>query len=250
MLYKLGKTKARHLMGFRFGDFVDRSKIPAPPLTFNRRGLVAQWYGLGNDAYMNCVWAGAAHETMLATVQGGVHQRARFTIRDVNSDYSAVTGFDPNHPDTDQGTDMKDAASYRRKTGILDAVGNRHKIDSYLSLRPGDFDQLVDAVYLTGGVGVGVHFPRSAFDQFDAGEPWSVVEGSPTMGGHYVSVYDRAPNGNLLCVTFGRDQEITRGFYEAMNDETACYVTVERLVNNVSPETFDFTRLSEMLGQL
>jgi hypothetical protein len=248
-VFKLGKTPARNLMGFKFGDFVDKTKLPDPPLTFKRRGIVPLWFGLGNDLYSNCVWAGAAHETMLATLQGG-HPRARFTIKDVNSDYSAVTGFDPAHPLTDQGTDMLEAASYRRKTGILDALGNRHTIDSYMALRVGDFDELIDAVYLTGGVGVGMHFPQSAFEQFDANQPWTVVPGSPIVGGHYVSVYDREKNGNLCCVTFGRDQEITREFYEAMNDETCCYVNLERMVNAVSPEAFDTDRLTTMLAQL
>jgi hypothetical protein len=146
---------------------------------------------------------------------------------------------------------MKDAAEYRRTIGILDATGKRHKIDSYLSLRVGDYDQLMDAVWLTGAVGVGVHFPQSAFEQFDEAVPWSVVPGSPIKGGHYIPVYDRdESSGNLICITFGHDQPMTRGFYENQNDETAAYISIERLVNKVSPEAFDFDRLMAMVANL
>lgn len=250
MRYKLGKKAARGMMGFRFSDFVDKTTIPVP-LVMHRVGLVPRWYGLGNEDCSNCVWAGAAHETMLHTVQGFAQSRAHFTIHDVNSDYAAVTGYDPAKPLSDTGTDMLEAASYRRKVGIVDTSGVRHTIDSYMALRVGDYDELMLAVYLTGAVGVGVHFPQSAFDQFDAHVPWSTVKGSEVLGGHYVPVYDRAPNGNLVCVTYGRDQEITREFYEDMNDETVAYISLERLnKQKVSPESFDYDRLSTMLASL
>ena len=58
-----------------------------------------------------------------------------FNNQSVLKDYSAVTGFNPNDPNTDQGTDMQVAASYRRKTGVLDAAGKRHKVIAYLVFR-------------------------------------------------------------------------------------------------------------------
>ena len=58
-----------------------------------------------------------------------------FSDFSVLSDYSAVTGFDPADPATDQGTDVQDAATYRRVTGLLDANGGiaRLRIDSLQS---------------------------------------------------------------------------------------------------------------------
>ena len=69
----------------------------------------------------NCVWAGAAHETMLWNKEAA--RTITFNDQSVLKDYSAVTGFNPNDPNTDQGTDMQVAASYRRKTGVHDAAG-------------------------------------------------------------------------------------------------------------------------------
>lgn len=248
---KFGKLPARNAMSFKFEGFVNRAALPVIPKTFHRQGLVPTWYGLGNDRFANCVWAGAAHETMLATTQQrGLKSRSRFTIFDVNSDYAAVTGFDPKKPETDVGTDMKAAASYRRTTGILDATGERHRIDSYQALRIGDPDQLAVAMWLTGAVGVGLKVTQSAMDQFDKGLPWTVVESSPVIGLHYVPTYDRLSNGNFLCVTFGQDQEMEPAFYHRYSDEAAAYITIDRLVNNISPEAFDLEKLRTMLAAL
>ena len=107
---------------------------------------------------------------MIWSLEGG-RPEAQFTDSDVLGDYSAVTGFNPADPSTDQGTDMEVAASYRRKTGILDASGARHMIDSYVALKVGDVDELVLATWLMGATGVGLEFPSQAMEQFNAGEP-------------------------------------------------------------------------------
>ena len=189
MNYKLGKTPARpNAVGLKFGAFFNAEKLPTPPAKFGHygMGLGLSWGMLANDQYSNCVFAGAAHETMVWTHRSGTGQPVAFNDATVLADYAAVTGFDPAKPDTDQGTDMVDAASYRRKVGIADASGVRHKIDSYVALRSGDADQLALATYLMGATAIGLRFPESAEKQFDKSEPWDYVIGSPLQGGHYV----------------------------------------------------------------
>src|SRR5207342_1380181 len=132
----------------------------------------------------------------------------------VLSDYSAAAGFDPSDPiNTDNGTDMQEAASYRRKTGVVDADGNRHLIDAYAAIEPGDVDTLMLSTYLFGAAGVGIRFPISAMQQFDAGQPWDVVTGSRIDGGHYIPVVGRNSAGHLLCVTWGRLHAMTVQFF-------------------------------------
>jgi len=106
---------------------------------------------------------------------------ARISDKSVLSDYSAATGFDPNDPSTDQGTDMQAAASYRKKTGIRDAKGKRHKIDGYLAIRSPY--ELKQAVWLFGAAGLGVEFPKSAMKQFDASKLFT-GENSGNTAGH------------------------------------------------------------------
>lgn len=244
---RLGKRPARNAVRFKFGEFFDTTKLPVPPRVFGNYTRVKQWYGLGNNKYGNCVWAGAAHETMLWTLEG-FDVRARFTIKDVLSDYSAATGFDPNKPITDQGTDMQEAASYRRKTGIIDAQGVRHKIDSYVALDIGDVDQLALATYLCGACGIGLQLPQSAIDGL--GHTWDVVESSRILGGHYVPVVGRNDQNNFESVTWGDLQDMTPNFYHRYSDEALAYLSIERLKKQVSPEGFDLEKLQYYLARL
>jgi hypothetical protein len=180
---------------------------------------------LGNDQFGDCVWAGAAHETMLWNLEQ--KKEVVFSRSSVLSDYSSLTGFTPDDPNSDQGTDMSDAAKYRRKVGVVDAHGQRHKVDAYLSIDAGNIAQLKQALYLFGAVGIGIKFPDSAMKQFNAGKPWSVVPNANIEGGHYVSVvgYDR----QFYVVTWGRLQKVTTGFLQKYMDEAIAYVSLESL---------------------
>jgi hypothetical protein len=167
-----------------FDTYFSASDLPMPPLMFGKPWLVNEWNIFSNDKVGDCVLAGAAHETILWRAEAGTP--VEFTDASVLSDYSAVTGYDPANPDSDQGTDMQVAASYRLKTGVSDKDGTRHKIDAYVALSPGNLDQVALAAFLFGAVGVGIQFPSSAFDQFDHGEPWDPVAGSHIINGHYI----------------------------------------------------------------
>ena len=202
--YKLGKKPARRgAFKFKLAKYLVKPELPTPPKVFGHQDLIgANWEMFGNDNYSDCVWAGAAHETMLWNKEA--NQTATFNDAGVLGDYSAVTGFKKDDPNTDQGTDMQVAASYRRKTGVLDANGNRHKVKAYLALSPGNVDQLMLAMYLFGAVGIGFKFPKSAMAQFDAGKPWDVTSGPAPKDGHYVPGVGRDAKGNIIVVTWGK----------------------------------------------
>lgn len=240
---KLGKKPARpDAVSFKFATYANLAALPKPPRHFGHEDLVygSPWQVLGNDRWGDCVFAGAAHETMLWNLEAGQH--VRFDDAAVLADYGAVTGFDPNVPSSDQGTDMKDAASYRRKVGIVDSDGGRHKIAAYLALHPGNLAELYAACYLFGAVGMGFNFPTSAWAQFDQGKVWTATR-ARTDGGHYVPVV--AKRDHLLCVTWGRIQGFTAGFYNHYCDEALAYVSEERLnqLTGKSLEGFDRDQL-------
>jgi hypothetical protein len=246
---KLGKTPARpDSVTFKLARYIDTSVLPTPPATFGHEQAVAAtaWGMLGNDNYGDCVWAGAAHETMMWNAEAG--KKVAFTDKSVLSDYTAVTGFNPKKPNTDQGTDMVVAASYRRKTGILDSAGKRHAVAAYLSIKPGDLNEHLIAAYLFGAIGIGIEFPASAMDQFNAGKPWDVVKGSKIEGGHYIPLVAR--RANLEIVTWGKLQQMTVAFFTKYNDESVAYVSLEALKNNKSPEGFDAAQLEADIAGL
>ncbi len=247
--FKLGKKPARPWRApgsaFRFATYLAPA-LPTPPPQFGHENLVADWGMLANDRYGDCVWAGAAHETMMLTREGG--HPAAFTDADVLSDYAAVTGFSPAEPASDRGTDMQAAAAYRRKTGIIDSTGRRHTVAAYLALDPGNVDHLIKGAYLFGAVGVGLELPASAIDQARKGQMWDVVPGAPIEGGHYVPLVGRLQN--LVVVTWGEIQLMSERFLAAYCDEAVAYVSTECLVNRKSPEGFDYASLIADLKEL
>jgi hypothetical protein len=176
--------------------------------------------------------------------------RVLFDVSSVLSDYAACTGFSPSDPTSDQGTDMQVAASYRQKTGVLDALGRRHLIDSYVALLPGDVGQLALAAYLTGAAGVGLRLPSDAEDQFNAGKPWTVTLGVGTDGGHYVPCVGRNSAGNFIVVTWGRLHAMTPEYYTANCDEAIAYISLETLRNSLTPEGFSADQLRSDVAAL
>jgi hypothetical protein len=249
---QLGKKHARKgAVKFQLKEFIDPAAIPRPPKEFGKEAepqkLGLSWGMLGNDYYGDCVLAGACHETMLWNAIAG--KRVNFREVDALRAYAAITGFDPARPETDQGTDMEEAAAYRRKVGLTDAGGQVHKVAAYLALQPGDPNDLWGASYLFRAIGVGFMFPSTAMKQFNLGKQWSIVHGATADGGHYVPGFARR-NGHLMTCSWGRLQPMTLGFYEKYADEVVAYVSEEMLTNNTSPEGFDSQKLQEYLAKL
>lgn len=252
-MLKLGKTPARPgAMKLRFSSYFDRSLLPTPPVKFGHPLPSSRpWGMLANDDYSDCVFAGAAHETMMWTYVGTLGKAiAQFSNTNVLADYAAVTGFDPHKPETDQGTDMVEAANYRRKVGVVDMAGVRHKVDSFVSIEPGNGRDLALAAYLCNAVGVGLRFPGSAMDQFDHHQPWTVVKGAEVDGGHYVPCVGRNSGGDFLVVTWGRIHAMTVAFFEKYCDEAVAYISAEGMRQSMTPEGFDAATLAKDLAHI
>ena len=249
---KLGKLPAApRTTDFKFSEFAAEIRLPSVPSRFGHGNAYTDWHMLGNDRYGDCVWAGAAHEHML--LNKIVHDiDVPFDDDSVLSDYASATGFDPNDPNTDNGTDVHEALDYRRKTGVIDANGTRHLIGAYVSLDPKDWQHLEQAAFIFGAVGIGFEFPASAMDQFHAGEPWDYVPGSKVEGGHYVPVVgslDAADQAS--AITWGKRQVFTVAFYEQYNDESWAYITPEALRSDgTGLHGFDIEKLNTYLSAL
>jgi hypothetical protein len=246
---KLGKLPARpYPKKFSLAALVDPANLPPLPVSFGHESLIGptSWGMLANDKAGCCVLSGGAHETMLLNKEAG--NVVSFSDTSVLSDYSAITGYDPTDPSTDQGTDVQDAATYRRTTGLLDASGARHKIVTSLALEPGNLVHLWEGIYLFTTGGIGLQLPASAMDQFNAGQPWDVVTGSPIEGGHYVPIV--AKRDMLYVVTWGKLQPMTPNFFTTYCDEARVYLSQEDIVNQKSPDGFDYAQLQIDLGAL
>lgn len=256
MQYKLGKNPAKYdPKQIHLTDIESTVNPVIAPVGFDSTSTIGSltydWKMLGNDQFGDCVWAGADHETEVL-LHDGTGSIGNFGDGSTTAlkDYAACTGFNPNDPNSDRGTDMSVAMSYRRKTGIVDALGKRHKVGAYVALEPGNWNQLLEALYAFRVVGIGIEFPQSAMDQFNANKPWTVVKGSSIEGGHYIPVVGHPSLSYTYLITWGRKIKMSKAFYQKYNDETYAYVSVEDLKSNKSPAGYDYTTLNSILAEL
>jgi len=257
MTLRLGKkpaSRTKKLVKFR--DFLDASALPPLPSgDFGHDSLIRStgWGMLGNDLYGDCVPAGGDHETMLWLAEAGIaNPTALFSASTALADYSAITGFNRNDPNTDQGTDMEAAASYRRKTGLIDTAGKRHTIGAYVDVDPGNITELWYAAWLFDGVGIGVQFPQQWMDAFHQGPTglWGAVKNPNIQGGHYISGVART-GGRVNIVTWGDDHpRLTVAGYQQFNDQTLAYASPEKLHSGVDTNGYDWPGLLALLQQI
>jgi hypothetical protein len=250
---KLGKKPAtKDKRDIKFASLLDTTVLPPLPKSFGHYAVVQpnKWGMLGNDQYGDCVWAGACHEHMLWTRESASVMDATFSTADALSDYAACTGFNPNDPNSDQGTDMRQAALYRQKTGVIDTHGRRHKIAAFAACSAGSMSDLDYAIYLFGAAGIGIEFPASAMDQFNAGQVWDYVKGSPIEGGHYIAGVGKLANGNYDILTWGQVHQATPKFLSHYMDEALAYISTEVFDGTKTPEGFNLTQLRADLAKI
>jgi hypothetical protein len=94
------------------------ARLPAPPpsVDYSSLALPSLRDIMGNDAYGDCVFACANHVQGVATGNAGALVHA--TLAQVLAQYTAVTGFDPNNPATDQGADEITALNWYCANGF------------------------------------------------------------------------------------------------------------------------------------
>lgn len=261
MTLKLGKLPhvADH-RDFKLDQVVDVAAVlPKIPKTFGHEtGFTLEMLGNGPDNSVapgfegagDCVFAGACEETHLVEHAAG-RPLAPITGKQAIAAYSAVTGYVIGDDSTDQGTDVRTALAWRRKTGIADAGGKRHKIGAFLALEPGNLDHILAATYLFGAVGIGFQFPSTAMQQFDQGKPWSVVAGASIEGGHYVPIVARRKSTAIQVLSWARNQTMTDGFFAKYCDEAWAIVPTEYIEPNAkTPEGFSQAQLNSLLAAL
>lgn len=241
MSRKLGKREAKHdERNLKLARYT--AKVPTPPNRHGHKGFVKDWPMYGNDTYGDCVFAGAAHEEQLWSALAG--RELRCSTDDVLKAYSAVTGFNPNVPSTDQGAVVLDALNWRRREGV---AGRR--IEAFAQINPQSRLEIQTGIYLFGAVGVGLALPLSA----QAQSVWSVRHGANaepgSWGGHYVPLiaYDHR---YVTCVTWGETLKMTWAFLHRYTDEAYALLSKDFLRAYRSPEHFALSELRADLAAL
>lgn len=229
----------------RFSAYLNTTQLPTVPQVFGHYGLIpaSDWGMLGNDQVGDCAIAGIDHIEMLWNAEA--KKQVTFTTKDALNEYSAITGYIPGDPSTDQGTDIVTAAQYWQSTGIADNNGVVHKIASFLQVDTPD--HAITAAYLFGACGLGIQLTDEAQAQFMNGQPWDV--GTLSGDYHFVPLVGR-DDKYLYVVTWGAVQAMTPAFFKQVCYESVAYLSDEMLTAGKSPDGFDLAQLQTDLEAL
>src|SRR5688500_16180072 len=131
---KLGKKLGRveDPRSFKLATFLRRS-LPTPPSRSTVGGTAVSYPMFANDRYGCCTFASQGHR-VIAQERSARQTEIRVGDEDVLAGYAAVTGFDRNRPETDNGAYMLDVLNYMRHHGIgREKDGTPHVIAGYVS---------------------------------------------------------------------------------------------------------------------
>jgi hypothetical protein len=223
-----------------------RGTVPPNPAVADWLSKVVAWPIYGNDQYGDCVWAMIGHMIEAWTQYAGTGA-VEVTTEQLLAAYSAVTGFNPADPNTDQGTNIQDALNYWRTTGVAG-----HKIVVFAKVDHTSPTEVEAAINLFGSLAVGVNLPASAQTQFNAGQEWTVVDGSPIEGGHaiHAGAYDTAAK-DARITTWGAVQTLDDPWWTSYVEEAWVVVTPEWVAaTGQSPSGLDLTGLGEDFASL
>lgn len=250
-----GKTEATpDERDIKLRDVLDVDLVLATAYKPHDKGFPRHMYGNGPDATVRpgfggagcCVWAMYANAIQLSRHAAGLAPAA-ITGKEVIAAYSKYTGYVIGDDSTDNGTDMGDAASHMRHTGMLDAHGTPHLIGAYASIETHDDDAMVATIKAFGQVALGIKFPESAMQQFP--HAWRVVPGAQIEGGHAILGVRPLATG-IDILTWAAELEAMLAFVKLYADEAQAIIIPEFLKAGHTPEGLDVAALTKLLPSL
>jgi|SRR5579864_1523388 len=165
-------------------NYLMRSFTPGPMIfdyTREAAAALAQMYG--NDVMGDCVIAAMEH---LAGVLTGNSTGTPIIFPDTNTVrlYSAIGGYVPGDPSTDNGCDEVTALNYGQQNGLL--ADGSHKFSGWIALDGTDAVEVRTACWLFENVFFGVELPDAWITPFPStsGFTWDAAGPSDPQNGH------------------------------------------------------------------
>lgn len=162
-------------------------RIPPPPAAcdYTKAASSALANIYGNDTLGDCVIAGMAHLVGLLTGNSGAPQFV-FANDQIIALYSAIGGYVPGDPTTDNGCDEQTALNYWENHGA--PAGSTHKIAGWLSVDATDLTEVRTALWLFENLVFGMELPDPWINPMPAapGFTWDTAGDPDPDNGHCV----------------------------------------------------------------
>lgn len=218
------------------------AQLPPIPTAIDWTSKIPDWQMLGNDQYGDCTCAAAMHLEMLWTSQ--TSQEYVPTTEQTLAAYTAITGFNPADPNTDQGAAELDVLNYWRKTGFIPGK----TILAFMSVNHTNIQHIKSAIALFGGVYAGIQVPSNAQDAFSNGQPWNDTTCNDIEGGHAIPLVAYDEN-YVTCITWGQKQLISYSWLGRYLEETYAVLSPDWLTaHGTAPSGFNLAQLQTDLN--
>jgi hypothetical protein len=170
---------------FRLGNYLMR-QLPPPPDSADYSQSAAQSLSniYGNDTLGDCVIAGIGHVVGVLTA-GANGTPFLYTQDQIIALYSAIGGYVPGDPSTDQGCDEVTALNYWENNG---APAGQHQIAGWLSVNAADPTEVRTALWLFENLYFGLELPDAWINPMPSapGFVWDVAGDPDPQNGHCV----------------------------------------------------------------
>ena len=242
---KLGlNLETPHKPELKLGDYL-HAELANPPAAISRPHPGFNWGMLANDRIGDCVIAMMLHSIEDFHLDAGTPVPA-FTDGDAIKMYSEITGYDPNDPNSDQGTNEVTAMAYWQSPGLRTSDGVDHQIVATVAVDPSNLNECRIAIDEFVDLQIAIALPLTAQGQTE----WTVVGNGRTghsapgsWGGHGIP-YREYDADTFKCVTWGAELLLTVPFHQDYAQEAHVVVTKEMLDNTgVGPSGVNWDQL-------
>lgn len=249
---KSGRLPYVHdLRTFDLSDYLEQENLAQVPSHHNWGNKIQpdKWGSLGNLKINNCTIASAGHLIMTWTSSiGKIHKP---TTKAIVEAYTELTGYNPETDGIGEPIEALKALKFWRKHGV-----DGRKISAFAKLAFKNREELVEAIYLYGGIYVGMNLPLSAEKQYNEGKKWTVPRGGTkglgepgTWLGHAMIITGYKKN-ELRAITWGREIIMSIDFWETYVDEAYAIFSEDFIKNNETPTKINVEVLLKQIENL
>jgi hypothetical protein len=258
--YRLGKLEAVRPPGLLTLDKYRTTPVGTPPTSIPiPLGLKLAMGGNGPDPSCtlcpngagDCVIAGAGNEIIILNEKLGRSNWVPTSNDDIEQ-YSDLTGFDPQTGANDTGLEIAAFLQGWRTSGLYEppiGPADMPTLPAYAPLDLGSMEALKQCIWLYGVVRIGCQVPQSAMEQTQNNEPWTIVPGSPIMGGHNIEGFAFDPE-YLYIATWGQVQAVAWSWIGKYMDEDWAELHPEIAEEGHGPSGLDDAALASDLDNL
>lgn len=250
----LGALPSVHdLRQLQLATYLDLAALPTIPDLADLTLAVKSWPMYGNDRLGDCTVAAVGHMIQAwSAAVGAAVTPIDALIEEMywltgDPSYTAGQAGDP----TDNGRVETDVLNFWRQTGIT--PGDPDKITAYVAVDPQNLANVRAAIYLFGGLYLGIALPITAQQQkvWDVVDPRLHGDSAPgSWGGHAVPHLAYKVGGHFKIVTWGGVLEMTEAFHKAYVEEAYAVLSPDWFKDGASPPGFDMAALTADLNAI